>query len=246
VFKDLFIRFLKVLFLELNGQVANELFLLLEIEALSELSILLNIVINLPGEILVESILPSQFLEYLGPLALLCVLAADVLDEGSDAVDVVGEDEAAEGLDEDEAEGFLVVGSDDIAEADGEHHGAGPVVGPDVLLLPLLIPNALLCHPVRVGTQASHARKQDADHVSKAEVGNDDLDQRPVLLVVKVFNPIDLQALYFIQRLRQFEEDDSLQVEQVFIHHTAVQQNDQQRNCISHQTAISIRSPDLV
>jgi hypothetical protein len=210
VLEDLLIGFLQVLLLELHWQVADELLLLLEVEPLPEFGVLLDVVVDLPGEFLVESVLLGQFFEDLGALALLCVLAADVLDEGADAVDVVGEDEAAEGLDEDEAQGLLVVGGHDVPEADGEHHGARPVVRPDVLLLPARLPDPLYSHPVLLRTQVHHRRQQDADYVREAKVRNDDLHQRPVLLVVEILYPVGLQPLYLVQSLRKLHEDYSL------------------------------------
>lgn len=57
MFENLLIGFLEVLLLELDRQVANELLLLLKIESLSQFSVFFNIVIDLPGELLIESVL---------------------------------------------------------------------------------------------------------------------------------------------------------------------------------------------
>lgn len=128
MFEDLLIGLLQILLLQLHRQVADELLLLLTVEPLPQLRIFLNVIVHLPRQILVEFVLLGQLLEDLRPLALLCILATDVLDEGADAVDVVGKDEAAEGLDEDETHRLLVVRSHNVSEADSQHHGTCPVV----------------------------------------------------------------------------------------------------------------------
>lgn len=67
-------------------------------------------------------------------MSLFDVLRPNVADEGTDPVDVVGETDNTEELDEDETDCFFLGGCCDIAEANCEHDVCSPVVGPDVLL----------------------------------------------------------------------------------------------------------------
>lgn len=57
MFEDPFDGFFEVLLLEFDRQAAYKLFLLLKIESLPQLSVLLYVVVDLPGEFLVEPVL---------------------------------------------------------------------------------------------------------------------------------------------------------------------------------------------
>ena len=58
----------------------------------------------------------------------------------------------------------------------------------------------------------SHACQQDGDEVGKEEVEEEDLDQRPVLLIVKVLDEVDFQPFYLFQALWNLEQNDDLEV----------------------------------
>jgi hypothetical protein len=63
-----------------------------------------------------------QFLENLHVLALLDVLGADVGDEGTDTINVVGDDHAANSFDKDHAQSFLVADWTEASETDCKHN----------------------------------------------------------------------------------------------------------------------------
>ena len=135
------------------------------------------------------------------------VLKADVVEDGAHPVDVVGHDDAAEGLDEDEADGLLVIGCWEVAESNSQHNVGGPVDRPDVLLGPGDVVKAVFDEPAVVGAEAGHGSKDDTNDVGVAEVHQKYLSQFPVLLVIYVPDEVDLYFLYFLNALRQFEND---------------------------------------
>lgn len=75
-------------------------------------------------------------MKYLVLFGLLLVLGSDIADQRPDAVNVVCQHDAANSLDENEAESFLIVGSDNVTKSYSEHDVDCPVVGPDVDLIP--------------------------------------------------------------------------------------------------------------
>ena len=132
-------------------------------------------------------------LEFL--LAFLFALA-DGADDGTDVADVVGEGDAAEGLDEDEDEGLVGVGGGQVTKAHGEHDVGAPVVAPDVLDQPVLVLDAQLGPPVG-RRQRRHQVQQDRQHVPDHEVRQEHLHQSVVLLPhsrvdVHVLEPLEL------------------------------------------------------
>ena len=133
------------------------------------------------------------------------ILGADVGDEGADEVDVVGKHHAADGLDEDETEGLLVAGGGDVAEADGEHDVDGPVVGPDVDLVPGGGGEGAGRDPVAGGVDRGHELEQQRQEVRVAEVEDDQLHQRPVTLLVRRLDQARLQPLQPVQNRRNLE-----------------------------------------
>lgn len=173
---------------------------------------LLDVVVDLPGQRLVDAVLVGQLLEDLHVLGLLDVLRADVGDQRAHAVDVVREDDAANRLHEDHAQGFLVVDDHDVSEADGQHDGGAPVVGPDVLLEPGRIAESLAGHPVGTGIEVGHADQDDGQHVREAEVEQENLAQRPILLVVVVLDEEDLQLLQPFQTVLQLQQSNQTEV----------------------------------
>lgn len=91
--------------------------------------------------------------------ALLEVLSPNVADKWANTVDVVGEGHATEGFNEDEAESLDVVSRDYVSESNGKHDVDGPVVRPDVYLMPRGSINVLCDHPILWGIRSSHSLK---------------------------------------------------------------------------------------
>lgn len=193
--EDTLICLLQEVVLQVFGKVGNELVLLFVVEVLLEVDGLLNEVGDLPvkfaGDRGVLCNLPEQF----DVALLLVVLGLDVEDKVSHAVDVVGQHDAAEGLDEDQANGLFVVASCNIAEADCEHDVGAPVVSPDVLFEPVSPVNVPDGHPVLVGADLGHGREDDGQNVGETEVEEEDFDQGPVLVFLVVGNQFDFHFL---------------------------------------------------
>ena len=228
ILEDGLVALLQVLLFEVGRQVLEEGLLLLDVEVLLDVDALLDVVADLPLELVGQVVLVGQLLERLRVLELLDVLRADVADEGADRVDVVGEAHHAHDLDEDQAERLLVVRGRDVSEANGQHDVAAPVVGPDVLLKParVLYPDHAVPGLFFAGVR--HGREQYGQNVGKDEVEDEDLQQRPVLLVVVVLDEVDFELLQLFEALGQLGDDEEPQVEHRLDLLVVVYEQDQQ------------------
>jgi len=98
------------------------------------------------------------------------VFQSDVGDDGAHPVDVVGHDDAAEGLDEGHDDGLEVVLRHDVAEPHRQHHVGRPVERPHVDHQPVLPLDALVLDPVRGRVDVGHQDEDQRDYVGVAEV----------------------------------------------------------------------------
>ena len=89
----------------------------------------------------------------------LLVFSADVADEAADAVDVISEDYAADDFHQDHGHRFLVARGSDVSEADGQHNGRAPVVGPNILLIPRGVSEPPFPQPIGLGVDFGHAEQ---------------------------------------------------------------------------------------
>ena len=177
VLKDDLVGLFEVVLLHFHWQIGNELSLFLIVKVFPKAGCLFDVVADLVGQILAEVVLIIQLGENLRLLAPFGVLGPDLLDNAPDAVNVVGESHAAEGLDKDQADGFLVVVSHDVSETHSQHDGVGPVVGPTILLVPGSHLDLLHRHPVLPRIQVGHSCEKDGNYVGEQEVEEEDLHQ---------------------------------------------------------------------
>ena len=126
------------------------------------------------------------------------VLGADVADEGADPVDVVSEAHDGNDFNKDETDSFLVVAGMKVSEANSEHDVDSPVVGPDVLFVPLAVGDVDLAMPVLLRVEVGHGRQKDGEGVGEAEIEQDNFDKGPVLFVVVILYEQHFQFFYFV------------------------------------------------
>lgn len=129
----------------------------------------------------VQLVTLAQSLPYLQVLRLLYLVSFQFVYQVAQAVDVVGESQAAHCLDESETQGLLVIDGCEIAEADREHDCGAPVVGPGVLFDPWAVLYVAGLHPVVVLVDPAHEDEDDGDAVGDTEVSEEYFDQLPVL-----------------------------------------------------------------
>ena len=180
----------------------NESSLFFDVELFPDVHAFFDVVRNAPLELNRKPVLFRKLFEGFEVFALLKVLRPNVADEGSDPIDVVGEAHDAEDLDEDETEGFYVVGGRQVAEPDGQHDVDSPIVGPYVLREPVFGRDAFGSVPVVCGVDLRHRREKNCQNVGEAEVEEDHLHERPVLLVVVVLYEAHLELVELLQALR--------------------------------------------
>lgn len=94
-------------------------------------------------------------------LLLAGVLLADRADKSPHIADVVSQSDAAEGLDEDQDNGLVVVGGRDVSKAHCQHDVSAPVVSPNVLYKPALVTNLEFGDPVVCFAHLSHQIEDD-------------------------------------------------------------------------------------
>jgi len=78
------------------------------------------------------------------------ILETNVADQSSHAVNVVGEDDAADGLNEDHETSFLVASWNNVPEPYRQHYSRAPVIRPNVFLVPRSVRYPLGNEPVGV------------------------------------------------------------------------------------------------
>lgn len=134
--KDSLICFFEVVSTEGSWKFLHKLRLFFNVEQLLDIGMLLDVTIDLLRKRLTDMVFICKFLKDLQILALLYVLRANVGDQRTNTVDVVSEDDAADGLDEDHTQCFLIANWNHISESNGKHNRSAPVVRPYVLFIP--------------------------------------------------------------------------------------------------------------
>ena len=120
----------------------------------------------------------------------------NIHDEIADTADIVGQNNAANSLNEDEAKSLSVVGGSDITEANCEHDVGTPVIGPDIFLVPLALVYLSFGHPVLGGADFCHCWEDYGQNMGKAEVKQHYFYKRPVFVIFWV---CDEFYLYFLK-----------------------------------------------
>lgn len=205
VLEDRLIGLLEIIDAIGRRQLLHKLHLFLDIEQLLNIHMFLYVIIDLPRQFLIYPVLICQFLKYLKTFATLDVLRSDVGYKSAHTANVIGEDDATESLDEDHTASLLISHRHYVSESNSQHNRCSPVVGPDVLFIPLSSSDLPRDHPILRMTDIGHFQKDDGKDVCEAEIKEDDLHQRPVLLVVIVLDEVNLQLLQFLHAVGELE-----------------------------------------
>jgi hypothetical protein len=175
LFEDGFVGLLQHLLLEAARKLLNEILLLFEAELFLDVDRLVDVVVDATAEVFGEVVFDDQFLEDFEVFALFDVLGPNVGDQIADAVDVVGEHEAADHLDEDQADRLLVGRGIDVAEPHRQHYVRPPIVGPNVLLDPVGVRDLPHDEPVFLRVYVAHSYQKEGEDVAAAEVEENSL-----------------------------------------------------------------------
>jgi hypothetical protein len=162
LFEDSLVGLLQHLLLEAARKLLNEILLLFEAELFLDVDRLVDVVVDATAEVFGEVVFDDQFLEDFG-------------DQIADAVDVVGEHEAADHLDEDQADRLLVGRGIDVAEPHRQHYVRPPIVGPNVLLDPVGVRDLPHDEPVFLRVYVAHSYQKEGEDVAAAEVEENSL-----------------------------------------------------------------------
>ena len=63
-------------------------------------------------------------------------------------------------------------------------------------------------HPIMLVVDIGHFEQNDGEDVCKAEIEEDDLDQRPILFIVVIFDEVHLKLLQFLHTVWELEQSD--------------------------------------
>ena len=131
----------------------------------------------------------------------------DVGDVGAHTVDVVGQVDAGEGLNNYDEHGFLMVDGRDVSKAYCEHDGGSPVIRPTILLDPRCLHGVDFGEPVLLGVEPGDHDEDDCQEVGDDEVGEEDLHQSPTVLLVGCVDEFGFQGLDLRQTVPAFEHE---------------------------------------
>jgi hypothetical protein len=215
------------------------------VEFFSDIGRFLNVVVDTPFEVLCDIIFACEFAENFEVFAFLNILRSDIADEGTDAVDIVGETNTGDHFDEGQDHRLLVCCSSEVSKPDSEHHSGGPVIGPCVFLKPRRKVNIFVVHPVLLFVNTGHGNQENGHDMCKTEVKQKNLDQVPVLFIVKVVNKKYLQFLYFLQALAQFYDDEQPEVYGDSEICKQVQDEDKHADKIDWKVVFEVVTPNL-
>lgn len=110
VLEYFFVGLFEELYFEAFGQFFDKEVLLFVVELFSDVGRFFDVIVDAPLEVLRDVIFACEFAEDFEVFAFLNILGSDIADEGTDAVDVVGETNAGDHFDESQDYGLLVGG----------------------------------------------------------------------------------------------------------------------------------------
>lgn len=237
--EDAFVALLQVLFPHCLGQTSNKRVFFFDIELFPDINALFDIVTDSPLQLYGEAVFFTQLFESFEVFAFLEVLGPNVTDQGADPVDVVGQTHDADNFDEDEAEGLLICGGVKISEAYCEHDVDSPVIGPDILFVPLCPVYVFKLIPILMLVNVGHGCEEDGEHMCEAEVEEYDFDEGPVLFIVVILDEKGLQFFHFLQALRQLEDNKKSQVvDDVYVSYDVDDKDEQAEKVDDHAGVI--------
>lgn len=182
--KYIFIGLLEVVPFHVHRQISNKFPFFLVVKIFPQTSRLLNIVTYLPRQLLRKLVFIIKLSKYLRTLTPLCVFGSNLLNNTSNAVNVIGKSHTTKGLNKHQTNSLFEIVSHDVSKTNSEHDRVGPVVRPTVLLVPWSKLYLLISHPIRSWVEVRHSCEQDGDDVCEREIEKEYLNEGPILLVV--------------------------------------------------------------
>jgi hypothetical protein len=163
-----------------------------------------NVIIDLPLQFLCEIIFSGKFLKNFQVFAFFHILLANLADKHTNTIDVVSKSNTTDHFDHCQNNSLHVVGGIKVARSNSQHCCRGPVICPCVFLRPWSKANVFVVHPVFIFTRSSHGYEAESQDVGHRKIEEKNLDQRPVLFVVEVFDTKDFQFFNFFKSLPNF------------------------------------------
>lgn len=168
--EDAFVALLQVLFPHSLRQTSNKRVFFFDVELFSDIHALFDVVTDFPLQLYGEAVFFAQLFKSFEVFTFLEVLGPNVTDQGADPVDIVGEAHDADNFNEDETEGFLIGGGLQISEAYCEHDVDSPIVGPDILFVPLCPVYVFKLVPILMLVNVGHGCEEDGEYVCEAKI----------------------------------------------------------------------------
>ncbi len=144
--------------------------------------------IDFPLKFIRELIFIRQLFECLVIFTLFDILRPYITYQRSHRVDVICQADNTENLDNNQAQSLLIGSCCNVSKSNCQHYSCSPIISPDVFLEPSRILNSFYSQPACIILlNAAHRTENDSQHMRETKIKENDLDQRPILLVIIVF-----------------------------------------------------------
>lgn len=106
----------------------------------------------------------------------------------SHRVDVICQTHNTENLDNNQTQSLLIGTCCDVSKPNSKHNSCSPIVSPNISLEPSCILNTFFSKPACIILiYATHCTENDCQHMRETKIEENNLYQRPILLVIIVF-----------------------------------------------------------
>ena len=120
------------------------------------------------------------------------VLGTDIADECANPINIVGQTDYTEKLNENQTNCLLFGHCCDVPETNSQHYVGSPIIRPNILLRPMRIVYIFQGIPIVLGVNLSHSVEQNCEDVGEAKVEKEDFDERPILFIIVALYEVHL------------------------------------------------------
>ena len=124
-------------------------------------------------QLIIYLIFLAHLVDCLEFLFLFFITFTDFANECPHITNIVSQSDAAESFDEDQDDGFIVIGGSDISESHRQHYVRSPVIPPNILYKPLRIFDPQLNVPIFFSVHHDHQVEEGWEEVADDEIGDE-------------------------------------------------------------------------
>lgn len=192
-----------------RGKVSNKSILLLNIELLLHLHRLIDVILDLLHQSLRKTVILCKVMKDLPVLIDKLAIKSNLTDNLAKTADIIRKGNTAGDLYKNNPERFLRAGRSNIPKPYCQHDGSRPVIRPDVFLRPRGVIDILDRLPVSFGVILGHDVKDNRYEMCKCEVEEYYLEERPILLIMKIFHDENFYRSEFVIEIACFKDEEA-------------------------------------